>query len=95
MIDNYPHFFRASLPFCGDAEGDDQVWNEHCSLELLPWHARGRCCTSDCVGADFQVSNLYLLFLVKHGHVLYHRIAGFGEGHILFANLIQAYFKKS
>lgn len=34
-------FNRASLSFCGYAEGDDQVWNEHCSLELLPWHTRG------------------------------------------------------
>lgn len=28
---------RASLPVCGDAEGDDQIRNEHRSHELLPW----------------------------------------------------------
>lgn len=29
---------RARLSLCGHAEGDDQVWNEHCPHELLPWN---------------------------------------------------------
>lgn len=29
---------RARLSLRGHAEGDDQVWNEHCPHELLPWN---------------------------------------------------------
>lgn len=32
---------RARLSLRGHAEGDDQVWNEHCSHELLPWNTWG------------------------------------------------------
>lgn len=32
------NFFRARLSFCGNAKGDDQIWNEHRPLELLPWN---------------------------------------------------------
>lgn len=33
--------YRASVSISGNPEGDDQVWNEHRSLKLLPRHTRG------------------------------------------------------
>lgn len=29
---------RTCHPICGDGQGNDQGWDEHCKNELLPWH---------------------------------------------------------
>ena len=74
-------FYRTSLSFSGYAEGNDQVWNEHCSLELLTWHTWGgsllsplckwvRSGSANYVGwfneALFAFSCLVLLRFVSH-----------------------------